>query len=141
MPGSVRGFVQDLTHRKQIERERERLLVAEREAREEAQRSSHRLAFLARASARLASSLEYEATLQTVAQLAVPDVADWCFVELVADDGSIRSVAVAHRDPEKVALAREVLRRYPIDPAAAYGTARVLRAGEPAIMQRYHGTS
>jgi PAS domain S-box-containing protein len=135
LPGQYAVFVQDLTQRKQIERERERLLVGEREAREEAQRSSHRLAFLATASARLASSLEYEATLQMVAQLAVPDVADWCFVELLEDNGSIRSVALAHRDPEKVALAREVLRRYPIDPDAPHGTPRVLRTGEPEIMQ------
>ena len=136
LPGQFAVFVQDLTQQKRIERDRERLFAAEKEAREEAQRSSRRLAFLARASARLAASLEYEPTLQMVAQLAVPEVADWCFVELLENDGSIRSVAVAHRDPEKVALARESLRRNPIDPNAPHGTAKVLRTGQPEIMEQ-----
>ncbi len=61
-----------------------------------------RLAFLAEASATLSSSLDYEATLATVARLAVPTLADWCAVDLLGDDGSIERMAVAHVDPEKV---------------------------------------
>jgi PAS domain S-box-containing protein len=51
--------------------------ITERRRSEEAQR------FLAEASALLASSLDYETTLQRVAQLAVPHIADWCAVEIV----------------------------------------------------------
>jgi len=50
--------------------------------------------FLAESSARLASSLEYRATLQTVAQLAVPDLGDWCLVDLRTPDGTFERVAV-----------------------------------------------
>jgi hypothetical protein len=59
-------------------------------AQREAERSQHiaeaaerRLAFLAEASARLAGSLDVEATLGTIAELAVPALADWCFVEVL----------------------------------------------------------
>ena len=88
---------------------------------------------LADASRALASSLEYEATVQAVARMAVPALADWCFVEMREADGSVRMVAAAHRDPALVELAFEVSRRYPIDPEAPYGTGRVLRTGEPEL--------
>jgi PAS domain S-box-containing protein len=93
-------------------------------------------AFLADASAALASSLDYEQTLRNVAQLAVPGIADWCAVDLVDDDGDRRTVAVAHVDPERVALA-EALRAYVpdrVDPDEGLG--RVLRTGEAALYPR-----
>ncbi|MGE3803947.1 MAG: PAS domain S-box protein, partial [Gemmataceae bacterium] len=69
--------------------------------------------FLADASAALASLVDYESTLQRVAKLAVPFVADWCFVDMLEADGSLRPVAVAHGDPERVKLARAILAREP----------------------------
>jgi PAS domain S-box-containing protein len=51
--------------------------------------------FLAEASARLSSSLDYRETLQTVAQLAVPDLGEWCLVDLFTDDGRFERVADA----------------------------------------------
>jgi PAS domain S-box-containing protein len=77
----------------------------------EQKRAEKRGAFLAQAGAVLASSLDYEQTLRNVAQLAVPEVADWCAVDLVDDDGDRHSVAVAHVDPARLALAEE-LRAY-----------------------------
>ena len=94
-----------------------------------------RLAFLLRASELLGESLDYEETLQRVADLAVPDVADWCSVDLIDDDGSIDQVAVAHADPEKVALAREMRRRYPPDTAATSGIANVIRTGRSELYE------
>ena len=52
----------------------------------------------------LASSLDCDATLSTVARLAVPDVADWVAIELESP-GGLRLAALAHSDPEKVAPA------------------------------------
>ena len=49
----------------------------------------------------LASSLDYEETLQRVAQLAVPGLADWCAVELPDERGGSQQVALAHVDPEQ----------------------------------------
>jgi hypothetical protein len=50
----------------------------------------------------LASSLDYERTLQEVANLAVPELADWCGVDMPGPHGQIRPVAIAHADPDKV---------------------------------------
>ena len=72
--------------------------------------------FLADASATLAELTDYESTLQKVASLAVPSFADWCAVDMLEADGSMRRLAVTHADPAKVQLARELFRRYP--PAA-----------------------
>jgi serine phosphatase RsbU (regulator of sigma subunit) len=89
-------------------------------------RAEHGHRFLSEASRVLAGSLDYEQTLRTVARLAVPAVADWCAVDLAAGDG-IERVAVAHVDPERLELAREVQERYPPDPRSDRGVFGVLR--------------
>ena len=98
------------------------------QAEEEARRQSARLLFLADASSELASSLDYQATLKKVAQLAVPSFADWCAIDLVDDGRQIR-LAVEHVDPDKVRLAREIAERYPSDPDAPNGAWQVMRTG------------
>ncbi len=85
--------------------------------------------FLAEAGAVLASSLDYADTLERVARLAVPELADWCFVDLVAPDGSIRRVVSVHVDPRLEELSRELL-QYPPSPDGPNITSRVLRTGE-----------
>jgi PAS domain S-box-containing protein len=100
----------------------------------DARRSRDRLEFLAEASAVLSSSLEYEHTLQAVAQLAVPTLADWCGVDVLSENGVLEEVAVAHVDPEKVRLAGEFRARYPRDPDAPTGVPNVLRTGRPEMI-------
>jgi signal transduction histidine kinase len=63
-----------------------------------AEEMRHRSAFLAEASTVLASSLDYDATAEGIARLSVPFVSDWCFVDLVGEDGRLRRVAVAGDD-------------------------------------------
>jgi PAS domain S-box-containing protein len=94
--------------------ERARLYSAERRARTDAEGSRSRLAFLAEASAMLASSLEYGASLSSLARFMVPYLADWCVIDMVEDDNSIRRLAIAHADPSKGELARLLQRRYPV---------------------------
>ena len=84
---------------------------------------------LARAGEVMSSSLDYERTLQQVAELAVPELADWCTVSMPDGHGFVRSVAVAHVDPEKVALARRIGERYPSRADAPTGAAQMLRDG------------
>jgi len=77
--------------------------AAEREARVAAERARERLAFLAEASSRLASSfLDLDTTLAQVVELAVPRLADGCAIALVDDRGGLRPVAVTHADPAAV---------------------------------------
>lgn len=96
------------------------------------------LRFIAEASAELSSSLDYRTTLTSVARLALPTLADWCTVDIM-EDGSLERLAVAHQDPEKIALAYELYRRYPPDPEARYGVINVLRTGEPEMMAEIPG--
>jgi PAS domain S-box-containing protein len=91
------------------------------------------LAFLADASGVLSSSLDDEHTLLTVAQLAVPRLADWCVIDLLEDGGAVRRVAVACADEAKEPLAEELRRGYPAHPERAEGTSKVLRTGQPEL--------
>jgi PAS domain S-box-containing protein len=99
----------------------------------EQKRSELQSTFLAEASAELATSLDYEQTLRKVARLAVPDMFDWCAVDLLDEEGDRRTVAVAHVDPDRLKLA-EALRDYMpdrLDPREGLG--RVLRTGESEL--------
>jgi PAS domain S-box-containing protein len=83
--------------------------------------------FLSESSGVLGSSLETHEVLRQVASLAVPEVADWCAVDLVAD-GQVERVALANQDPAMVELAEEHGRRYPPDPRGVTGVPAVLRS-------------
>jgi PAS domain S-box-containing protein len=91
------------------------------------------LGFLAQASGVLATSLDYERTLREVARLAVPDVADWCAIDIVQPDGSTRQVTSVHPNPEHEALLLELRRRYREEKQGSEGTARVIATGEPEL--------
>jgi serine phosphatase RsbU (regulator of sigma subunit) len=69
-----------------------------------------------------------------MAHLAVPYLADWCLVDILEEDGSLERLAMAHQDPEKVALARELEERYPPDPEAPQGVAQVLRTCQSELV-------
>ena len=97
-------------------------------------RSDDQRRFLIEAADILSSSLDYESTLARVAEIAVPQIADWCSVDLLEEDGSIRQLAIAHEDPEKVLFARELQERYPPDAAAPQGAPAVIRTGEPELV-------
>ena len=90
--------------------------------------------FLAETGQALASSLNYEETLQRVAQLAVPQLADWCAIELPDDRGRLQQVALAHVDPALVEQASAYRERWPPDPDAPIGTHAVMRSGEPQLI-------
>lgn len=92
---------------------------------------AHRL--LAEASDALASSLEYEAILQRVAEVAVPPLADWCGVDVPGPGGFAQLVAMAHTDPAKVALARRMRVRYPVPLDREQGIAAVMRGGPSLV--------
>ena len=103
----------------------------------EAQRSASdreaKLSFLAEASAKLASDLDYEATLTAVAEAAVPWFADWCAISL-EEDGLLRSVVVAHTHPELISLVEELQEKYPNDPSSDQGGYGVLRSGQSQLV-------
>ncbi|HYF26265.1 MAG TPA: ATP-binding protein [Baekduia sp.] len=96
--------------------------------------AEHRARFLAEAMDRLATAaVDLTGTFRAIADLAVPELADWCAVD-VAGEGVLHRVALAHRDPEKVALGWEIHERWPPDPARDDGPYGVLRTGDPLVI-------
>jgi len=100
----------------------------------EQKRASQRAAFLAEVGAVLGGSLEYLTTLKTVADLAVPSIADWCAVDILTDERKLERLAVAHVDPAKIDLARTIRSRYE-DPNSPYSAPSVVRTGTPAMLR------
>jgi PAS domain S-box-containing protein len=98
-----------------------------------AKRAALRMEFLARASQVLASSLDYQQTLRNVAGLAVPQIADWCGVDLFSEDGAREPVAVAHSDPEKLEMAERLRAFEPDELDPEQGLGRVRRTGESEL--------
>ncbi len=99
-----------------------------------ADEGQRRASFLAEASQILASSLDYETTLATVAQLAVGRIADWCTVDVIERGHVPRRLVVSHVDPAKVAWAEELRKRYPPDENS--GPQRVMRTGQAELVSR-----
>jgi PAS domain S-box-containing protein len=88
--------------------------------------------FLSESSAVLASSLDTSEVLNRVASLAVPEVADWCVVDLVGE-GGLERVALAHEDPAMIEMADELRERYPPDPHTDGGVPGVVRSGRSEL--------
>jgi PAS domain S-box-containing protein len=101
--------------------------VTGRKRAEEAQR------LLAEAGTLLSSLHDDEATLDALARLAVPALADLCLIDMLQDDGTVVRTAAAHADHAKQALADE-LRRYPPDPQGRHPAMQALRSGRAVII-------
>ncbi|WP_392530898.1 PAS domain S-box protein [Nostoc sp. C117] len=86
------GIIEDISERKRVEATQE---------------------FLVEASTLLAASLDYEITLESVANLAVPTLADWCIVDVFGEDWSSKQIAIAIADPTKQNILNQIQQRYP----------------------------
>jgi PAS domain S-box-containing protein len=95
-------------------------------------RAEERLEFLAEAGRLLALSLDPETTLGRIAALCVPKLADWCTVDLLSEEGQLNLVVINHRNPERVAMARELRLEYP--PSDDDDIQRAVRGGSPLIV-------
>ena len=103
--------------------------ISERkQAEEQLTRAAQRDGFLAQVTLTLTQSLDFEQTLRTVAAAATPAVADYCAVDVVNEEGELERLTVAHADPAKAHLAREVRAKYD-DPEASASPQTVARTG------------
>lgn len=93
-----------------------------------------KLAFLAETSRRLADSLDYEATLRTVAGLALPFLGSWCIVDLVEPDGSMRRLAILHPDPRKRELVAGLEKSWPPSRDDPLGAPQAVRTREIEVI-------
>ncbi len=88
---------------------------------------------LAEAGRALAESLDFRTTLNTVAKLTTPALADWCSVVLVNAKGGLETLAVTHADPDKVRRAKEFAERYPPAAGSRSGSPNVVRTGKSEL--------
>ncbi|HYP02110.1 MAG TPA: ATP-binding protein [Pyrinomonadaceae bacterium] len=104
--------------------------ITERKRQKEKQR------FLVEASALLSASLDYETTLQSVARLSVPFLADWCIVYVVdGDGGAIRPIAVMHEDAARVELVWQLERQENQNSNAPTGVPKAIRTGRAELYE------
>ena len=85
-------------------------------------------AFIVRATSILGTSLDVKTTLRDVSRLVVPQLGDWCAVDLLDAHGKLERVAVEHVEPSKVALAWEIRNRAPPNPSDVTGSYQVMRS-------------
>jgi signal transduction histidine kinase/PAS domain-containing protein len=107
-----------------------------RRAEEERAGSAQRWQFLANASTALGSSLDVDQVLRTIARLSVPALADWCTVDMLEPDGSVRRVAVTHADPTKRDIV-DMAATYPPDPQGNHPRTMVLRSGRSLLFSDF----
>jgi len=128
------GIQNDITQRRRTEEERDLLLVKEQLARAEAVEARRRLALLAAAGPALSASLDYEETLEGITRLLVPDLAEWCLLDIVEDDGSINQLAAAHAEREKEDLLKRLREHRQFGEEDPGSTAEVLRTGRSVLL-------
>ncbi len=128
------GTVLDITERKRTEEERDLLLAREQLARVEAVGTRRRLALLAAAGTTLSASLDYQATVEKIAHLVVPELADWCVVDILEEDGSVHQLAAAHADPDGGSLLDELSRHRRFGEDTPGTVAQVLRTGRSIVV-------
>ncbi|MDP9485959.1 MAG: PAS domain S-box protein, partial [Actinomycetota bacterium] len=138
-PGYFIAVVEDISERKKAEEERDMLLVREQLARAEAVAARRRLALLAAAGPTLSASLDYEETLEGITRLVVPELADWCLLDIVEEDGRVNQLAFVHADPQKENLLRKLLEHRRFGERDPGGVAEVLRTGRSLLLADVSG--
>jgi len=108
-PARLAGMMMDIDGRKRREKEQEVLL---------------------RTGQVLAESLDVAETTAAIARILVPNLADWCVVDLLTDD-QLTPLAMAHVDPDKVRWAETIRNEYPTDMESPTGVPNVIRTGDP----------
>ena len=129
----ITAVVRDVTDRRRLEDDRVDRGRAE-VARAHAEEIGRRASFLAEASRVLAASLDYEATLRSVARVAIPYLADYVLVDVLETQGRLRRLAAAHLDP----VLEERLASAPGQAPVTSGTSAleaVIERGEPTLVR------
>ncbi len=109
--------------------ERVELLAAERRARDQAEAARRRLELLARAGIALTGSLDPDETLKTIATTIVPEIADWCRIDLLDEEGVLQRRVAHHTDPARAEHALAMARSLRAAPGSIGSMAWVVRNG------------
>lgn len=121
--------------RKYVETELERSFAGVKHAKNEIEYSKKRMEYLADASGILNSSLDYNKTLNTVAELIIKEFADWCIIYMLGEQNNLKRIAIACADPSKSELVKQLESEYQPNPELNPGMFNALKTGEPLL---YH---
>jgi PAS domain S-box-containing protein len=127
------ALVLDVTERKRAE-ERERELIREKTAREAAEVAERRERLLAEAGQVLELSVDEAERVDAVARLLVPELADWCLVDIVGEAGGLENAAVVAAEARHEELIRAARARYPLDVAGTHPVREVARSGRAVLL-------
>jgi len=111
------------------------LLAAERQSRSAAEQARKHLELLARAGAVLSQSLQPEATLQGIASILVPEIADWCRIDLLDTAGVMQRALTYHSDPERAKYGTELVSKLRAEPLTQGSMAWVALHSEPHLAE------
>jgi len=114
------GFVRDLGVLTRVQKENTRL--------------HQRMAFLAQAGLALEASLDVESTLQGLADLTVPELAELAVVDLLPNGNAVELTVAASVDPAAARRIEELRRIEPLRLSSAHPVARVLRSRQPLLV-------
>ena len=114
LPGRHLSVMRDIGERRRGERARE---------------------LLGRATLRLAASLDERETARAIASVLIPDVADWCAVDLLDEVGQLTRTALSATDPRAEEVAWSLARMAPPDGLGGASVADALRRGEPWLRE------
>jgi signal transduction histidine kinase len=131
------GVLGGVCERKRLETERQELTARDKSHRAAAELAFKRAAFLAQTATVFDTALEPDATLVSLARLAVPALAECAMVDLVHEDGHVRRVEVVEIDPVRRDAAQGLRRQAP-DIRSETPFSRAIRTGQPALLSRVH---
>ncbi|MCC2680414.1 MAG: hypothetical protein K0R29_2990, partial [Pseudobdellovibrio sp.] len=96
--------------------------------------NQERQSFFEKVTSLLSEELEYKKTLNSIGQLIVPKLADWCVIDILEEGSKYpKTVVLEHVDPAKLKWAEKIREKYPTDWERADGTGAVLRTGKSEI--------
>jgi PAS domain S-box-containing protein len=96
-------------------------------------RLQQRMTFLAQSGLALDQSLDFDQTVHTLADLAVPDLAEIAVVDLLDRDGTVRTAIVAALEPANVPAVEQMRSDHPLPATSAHPVARALRSRAPVL--------
>ena len=136
------GVQTDVTERVRVEADRAAAFAAERSARREAEQSraeaeqaQDRLALMAEATSTLSATLDMSELFDRLATLCVPLLADWVFLTMVDEHGTVRETAARHRDGREGDL-QELAVQHAMNLPPASPARHSLTTAEPVLVER-----
>jgi serine phosphatase RsbU (regulator of sigma subunit)/PAS domain-containing protein len=115
-------YLKDETERRAQEAE-------QRQAHDELVASHEHQTFLLQASEIISQAEGYSETLERLAAVAVPVLADLCLVDTLTVDGGVVRMAARHADETRQPLVDELQWRYPPDPDGDHPSVEVMHTG------------